>query len=945
MEDDAKSDERAEEVDVRPKDDTSPNISDSSDLVTGTPQKPNSRRQSFITLEKYVEGKPASSGSTSPFTGLLVKTSNSQERSNVKNKTTPTGPDSHNSPQSRETDALESPRRPKDSRTKSEPVKLTERLPSESTEDEDIIPDTQPEAESKDASHMASSLEEVKSSSQEEESEPAMDNSQAQTSPTEPRRSGRPRIRPLLPGEDPDEREAKYTPLKRRRSGEEPANESNSAPSRPKTRSKQAAEDNAGRDRLRSRAQRDSSQTSSVTRPRKKIKLYSNSEELLDVNKPEKKRRSTSGQESDQDSQTQRRRSRQSKASQDVDKEESSQTVTQELVEQSETNKETKEDSQTVVVSPQTGDDSQEIELLEQDADEPNKDSQILESSSQVDAQSQESEPEEEKSKKGNADSQIVPSSSPAAHEKKTSLTDKLVDEELVKDVEHKTTESVDANLSQEDSQVSTPSPSSSESKRKSRRSKTSAESETKSENTDSLRRQSRSNSQPEVQTGGRMTRRSKVHEGVSTPESSQSLEMSGSESSQGRGRYSTRRSSQGLVPGVESSESESSDARENPPIVKKRGRKPRASLQSPLTVESKEDRTDVEKVDADSSQQLDTQTVETDLEEASKTQDLQSSDLVPGTDEVETKDESAMEVDAIKETEDTSSQSLEMLKSVEVSHEQIQEESLVSAVNTAPPDVKMENLQVPESSEEKVEEEVSEPRDKVDVDSDQEHSPVPEGGAENQNVSEELPKEEEMANQQTEAMDLQEEEVEDKDVKGQESKSGHEPADEVVTNLDAALAEVDEAAVPQESPVKQKDLEALMEADIAQSPSGGRTRGTWSPSASPSTSILKKGQKRPLEVVETQTPSPLVKVSHHHRMKFFKNNYCTLFVLYNFIFSGLILQSRRVSFANPIQQQELADDIDRRSPALRTSSPRRSKISGIPQPKVQRRPGGRCHV
>lgn len=48
-----------------------------------------------------------------------------------------------------------------------------------------------------------------------------------------------------------------------------------------------------------------------------------------------------------------------------------------------------------------------------------------------------------------------------------------------------------------------------------------------------------------------------------------------------------------------------------------------------------------------------------------------------------------------------------------------------------------------------------------------------------------------------------------------------------------------------------------------------------------------------------------------------------------------LTLQSRRVSFANPIQQQELADDIDRRSPALRTSSPRRSK-TGIPQPKVK---------
>lgn len=49
--------------------------------------------------------------------------------------------------------------------------------------------------------------------------------------------------------------------------------------------------------------------------------------------------------------------------------------------------------------------------------------------------------------------------------------------------------------------------------------------------------------------------------------------------------------------------------------------------------------------------------------------------------------------------------------------------------------------------------------------------------------------------------------------------------------------------------------------------------------------------------------------------------------------------QSRRVSFANPIQQQETADDIDRRSPAVRTSSPRRSRVGALPQPKVRLQP------
>uniref|UniRef100_A0AAR2LD23 Telomere-associated protein Rif1 N-terminal domain-containing protein n=1 Tax=Pygocentrus nattereri TaxID=42514 RepID=A0AAR2LD23_PYGNA len=101
------------------------------------------------------------------------------------------------------------------------------------------------------------------------------------------------------------------------------------------------------------------------------------------------------------------------------------------------------------------------------------------------------------------------------------------------------------------------------------------------------------------------------------------------------------------------------------------------------------------------------------------------------------------------------------------------------------------------------------------------------------------------------------------------------------------------------DSPTKQKTSDARQgDLDMGQSPSSSGTRGVWSPSASPSTSILKKGQKRQFE---EDSPSPLLKVS------------------------------RRVSFANPIYQQELADDIDRRSPVIRTSSPR-SKTVGQPK-------------
>ncbi|KAJ8012367.1 hypothetical protein DPEC_G00041970 [Dallia pectoralis] len=108
-----------------------------------------------------------------------------------------------------------------------------------------------------------------------------------------------------------------------------------------------------------------------------------------------------------------------------------------------------------------------------------------------------------------------------------------------------------------------------------------------------------------------------------------------------------------------------------------------------------------------------------------------------------------------------------------------------------------------------------------------------------------------------------------------------------------------------QDSPPKQRGLDAALGLEVGQSPSSCRARGAWSPSASPSTSILKKGQKRQME---EESPSPFTKC-------------------------------RRVSFADPIQRQELADDIDRRSPVIRSNSPRTKTISGIPQPKFNTTP------
>ncbi|XP_036851781.2 telomere-associated protein RIF1 isoform X2 [Manis javanica] len=93
-------------------------------------------------------------------------------------------------------------------------------------------------------------------------------------------------------------------------------------------------------------------------------------------------------------------------------------------------------------------------------------------------------------------------------------------------------------------------------------------------------------------------------------------------------------------------------------------------------------------------------------------------------------------------------------------------------------------------------------------------------------------------------------------------------------------------------SPQKLRELDPLL-MSTNESPSSMQTRCVWSPLASPSTSILKRGLKRPQE---DEIPSPVNKV-------------------------------RRVSFADPIYQAGLADDIDRRCSVVRSHS---SSISPI---------------
>uniref|UniRef100_A0A668AI09 Replication timing regulatory factor 1 n=1 Tax=Myripristis murdjan TaxID=586833 RepID=A0A668AI09_9TELE len=1096
MEDDVSNDVKAEDLDKESKESTSPNISSSSDLISGTPQKPSSRRQSFITLEKYSEGKPASPSNVSTFTGPHTKASSSQEHTDNTKASSQTTTDTDSQvAQASETGAtfteccdLVSPDSSKQAKVVPEvkgETKLAEGLSSERIEDEDdVIPDTQTDVEGKNQTKKSSTSEEIKSYSQGDEPEDTLEDSQcspSQSSLGEPRRSGRQRVRPLLPGEDPEEREEKYNQQKKRRSGEEHKSEGKDrqVQGRPNTRSKQAAEEESGRLRTRSRS---SGQMISPGKAQRKSRGYSNSQDLL--GKDERKRRSTredqisqtdsqTDTQSDNDSQSQSRRGRRSRSAMEAqeesrpkqsvppekEKEESSQTGLEGTTESQSDNKlqvKAGRRSNKVLCN------SQELDLVEptkKEELEPNQsDSQIATPSSQTDSQSQ----------------------------VRSSRRSKLVTESegLIKD-KHKRRDGADEELSQDDSQVSTPSASDSLSQNRLRRRSKAAsgaeESEDKNETKDSLGRQDKSDSQaalPAVsQKEGRPVtrgRRSKIEEEQSqsqsnnspslTPVSSQSLNIEGStESSQSRSRYSRRRSSQALLAGVEASESDSSDNKDDGPLPKRRGPRAKVSLSSPLSLGSGEIKVneDTANNDSQSYQKADVQSTPTSTptstpletknleepEDSPKNKDMQDSKL-PHNIKEQNKDEIAIEVEldellamepigqvkaeigstqpspskcyqqlnnktligsprkivrgqrdslaevsidqtSSQENDTRDSQATESLDSVRLSAEQFQEKlpsdlpvqsadgnsitdnsvsmepvnlspvaSSADTLNSSGGTTDKLSLQVSESSEEKGVE-VTQPVDvvtekqKEDADSDHPETPnapmegklednnstaVEENQLESQSALDEVPEKEKSSSVETEKLESQESKaiVHQCEVQRDGNDTAPEQKGEEKDNAQEMLCEVEEqpqidnnqtsvadkdSDVPltdvcdtsvssetiskdvcQDSPAKQKDLEAMIGPDVGQSPIGGRTRGTWSPSASPSTSILKKGQKRPLE---EETPSPLVK-------------------------------SRRVSFADPIQHQELADDIDRRSPVIRTSSPKRSKTaSGIPQPKI----------
>uniref|UniRef100_A0A674N161 Replication timing regulatory factor 1 n=1 Tax=Takifugu rubripes TaxID=31033 RepID=A0A674N161_TAKRU len=865
--DDAKVDGSSEAVEEESKEDTTPNISGSSDMVSGTPQKSISRRQSFITLEKYPDGKPASPDVTSTFTGPHTKSTGSQKRRKTNRSNSPM--DSQELTEAESQDFLsagkvnsqcavsqtpESPLRPKGSLTKFAPVRLTERVPRDPAEEDDVIPDTQTGAEGDQTTTVAK----VQSTCQEETSQPNLDDSQSawsKISSSEPRRSGRNRMSPLLPGQDPDERDTKYQYLNQKRGDSQKSDSQNSDSSQsgPKTRSKQAAEEESSKHRLRSRSQREqtsSSQTPSQGRARKKIKLYSNSEEFLLRNeKPESRRRSRdssqTASQSNKESQSQGRRSKGSLGT----KEEGE--IKKEVLENSQ------DSSQAIVLGPVSKKGPTDNETSMEDswrtAESPEDCRQ--------DSQNFTASPSNDKSVLNDTNEEVI----------------------------------------QEDAQSNQGSK------------KLEATASDKSESKDFIIGQNTSSSQvtpPAVggkETAGVRTRRSKAGAGSSsTPESSQSQGLEEStELSQGRSRYSRRRSSQALAASIVPSESETTEPTENIPVPKKRGRKPRASLQSPLTGKSPQ----TERKDVGDREPLKAEHKR--IDDSLETQELLQEDH--SSNETSQTELKADAYGGKRSTEEVSLQEEKQIPNIDhVFHETVTTE-LQSSEKCESTGKNAEHA--PTSSLD----ETSAASEPVDGDEDQHKSPDqahpvdPDEAChattlvENQvdeTEDERHTHEIEPAEASDETTSLQKTE-EQHMIQTQEHKDEERTISESSADMSVFCPpEIPESAIrdaAHDSPSKLRDLEALMGPDVNHSPSS-HVRGTWSPSASPSNSILKKSQKRPLE---DEIPSPLVK-------------------------------SRRVSFADPIQQQETADDIDRRSPCIRTSSPRKPRNASSSQPKVQ---------
>ncbi|CDQ94213.1 unnamed protein product, partial [Oncorhynchus mykiss] len=928
---------------------TSPIVSGGSDIISGTPKKHNSRRQSFITLEKYAEGKPASPANVVKFTGPLTRTLNSQEQEPASQKPSAEIEADTDRQDSQETEQVrhkssrnesflkeEEEHESSENKKESEVEIIAEKQSSETTED-DVIPDTQTQVEV------------LKEVPEEEESKGLLEDytsSQSTLSQGEPRRSGRRRSRPLRPGEDTEERDDLDKQRKKSQPGEDVSQTDSpkTTPSlasptdsqsqgRASRRSKLAVEEDGGKDKLRKRSHKEVSElsqsNSQVATPSPAGDSNSLSQGWRSNKLSRRSQRSKLAVEVEDDGNQKQKGGR-------AQKEKPSQTDSHVAKPSQLESQSQGRTSRSKAVS-----DSEEFDL----PDKVEKQEPTEEEQSQRDSQMATRSPA---AQTGDEHSQGI-----------SSGRSKLVtqSEEQGKDKQRRV--GTENTLCQIDSKITTPSatPKYSQSQgRASRKSKVPLEvaeledktspnvatdsaaapemSQTDSQVTPSATRQTDSQPRPR----GRSSKRSKLEEQLKassspmpTPtietHSSQVADQAGTqESPQGSRRTTRRRASQGLLSSnVE--ESDTSETREDAQKPKKRGRNPKSTeaLQSPLaTVGSGEPGAYLE--------------IPMDLSESSLKSESEKSDLQnPLSEALELQNKFLTDSEqANSPVPSADGKSFSGYESVLLEPNKLCTPpiSIGLPTDTSPSEAAEEklslSLQVAESSGEKLvdvpkpvtvsSEEVTE--EQMGEDKENRH-PESTNNPESDNTSTRTRENdtEPQANDVQDITPLQERAKMDTVPSLEcEEEDGEETQ---LDNNDLALHPLDsvapltfdtcEAPVPlhhpstskdvlcQDSPPKQKGLEAMMGLEVGQSPSSGRIRGMWTPSASPSTSILKKGQKRP---IEEESSSPFTK-------------------------------SRRVSFADPIQHQELADDIDRRSPIIRSSSPRaKTASSSITQPK-----------
>ncbi|XP_041940584.1 telomere-associated protein RIF1 isoform X3 [Alosa sapidissima] len=959
----------------------SPNVSGSSDMVSGTPQKPNSRRQSFITLEKYVEGRPSSPISVARFTGPLVKNTESQEMPKSQGSIA----NSPHTPQAETSQEvfMETEMSQKHLEGSSEQglkditkdLKPSTERPSESTEDEDVIPDTQTKVLKEDLVANGRSLpkNDVAKTTLEEESDVLTD-SQSETSPANPRRSGRQRTKPMRPGGESDEQEGDSQPQGRQKrsqaallvapqnsphsnsqtldrpgrrtrsaqdtdsqqlSGEaEVDGQSQGRPVRKTRRTETAKLQNESQSQSQTDSEQLASQTEVVIRgkPGRRQKLVSEEDESKNSSENAQVENFEESQESSQGKGRlkTRRSSQLISASAENSDSNASETEGQkprkrgrrlysmnaELTHSPLNNAQTSEN----VLEPQelagvqSTPEPQELAGV-QSTPEPQELAGVQSTPEPQELAGVQSTPEPQELA-GVQSTEMPNSAAPQQSPLKNSSF--VNDDQMV----HDKVETMNEERNDVHEVMDTQKEEGDKSQTENKEVVIAATTEDVQNSTDvitgsDIKSEEVLQDLPAGQTSHNKLEDSdeavvEINPVIESTDSSKDMVVEGPDS-------------QSDSTEVVSSQSESDGtAKISCPVHNRKGRRrPRLKdcichlgVKSGAVSQSEPQASQEKETNSVDSNQLPPYSEEITSEEVKAVRNENGLPEVPVPDSEVPVPETETTSLPVKSPDTLSDAAVEVavlppesIEKDEGEHAVTEESQDELRKNETTAEV-LEESEFVSVGEQQVEEAAS--VDPVEAESLSkqeerlEESPV--GTTEEAMAVENV-----LTNDDDGVAPLvedpkgvvaEEEETEmDQTENAEPTVETTEPTEPTVETTEPTeplnTAKEKETAVCLDSPPKQKCLDAVTgELEVGQSPSSGKTRGMWSPSASPSTSILKKGQKRPSE---EDSPSPLLK-------------------------------SRRVSFADPIYQQELADDIDRRSPVIRTSSPRSKSLGGQPK-------------